>query len=115
MRKSLMFAASWSAFSAAALAQSSVSLYGLVDAGITYTNNVKGHSLWQETSGAVNSTRWGLRGTEDLGGGLSAIFTLEGGFSTNNGTLSQGGREFGRQAFVGLADSKFGALTFGRQ
>ncbi|QYD71907.1 porin [Paraburkholderia edwinii] len=115
MRKTLMFAALSSVLSSASHAQSSVSLYGLVDAGITYTNNVKGHSLWQETSGAVNSTRWGLRGTEDLGGGLMAIFTLEGGFSTNNGTLSQGGREFGRQAFVGLADSKFGALTLGRQ
>jgi GBP family porin len=115
MKKSFIFAALSSALATAAHAQSSVSLYGLVDAGITYTNNVKGHANWQETSGSVNSSRWGLRGNEDLGDGLRAIFTLEGGFSTNNGTLGQGGREFGRQAFVGLASKDYGTVTFGRQ
>ncbi|WP_460903055.1 porin [Paraburkholderia jirisanensis] len=115
MKKTFMLAALPGILASAAHAQSSVSLYGLIDAGITYTNNVKGHANWQETSGSVNSSRWGLRGKEDLGAGLSAIFTLEGGYSTNNGTLGQGGREFGRQAFVGLADSRFGQVTLGRQ
>ena len=63
----------------------------------------------------MNGSRWGLRGAEDLGGGLKAIFTLENGFSIMNGTNGQGGREFGRQAFVGLSSDQFGAVTLGRQ
>ncbi len=63
----------------------------------------------------MNGSRWGLRGAEDLGGGLKAIFTLENGFGINDGTLKQGGREFGRQAFVGLSSNQFGSVTLGRQ
>ncbi|GAB5096325.1 MULTISPECIES: porin [unclassified Caballeronia] len=102
-----------------ARAQSSVTLYGLIDAGLMYTNNVaKGGSqgsLWQATSGNINGSRWGLRGSEDLGGGLKAIFVLENGFNLQTGRLGQNGREFGRQAYVGLASSDYGALTLGRQ
>jgi GBP family porin len=115
MKKTLMVAALTGVLATAAHAQSSVTLYGLIDAGITYTNNQHGHSNWQETSGSVNGSRWGLRGSEDLGGGLKAIFTLENGFGINDGTLKQGGREFGRQAFVGLTSDQFGAVTLGRQ
>ncbi|MGN8107751.1 porin [Paraburkholderia sp. 22098] len=115
MKKTLMVAALTGVFATAAHAQSSVTLYGLIDAGITYTNNQHGHSNWQETSGSVNGSRWGLRGAEDLGGGLKAIFTLENGFGINDGSLKQGGREFGRQAFVGLSSTQFGAVTLGRQ
>jgi general bacterial porin, GBP family len=115
MKKTLMVAALTGVFATAAHAQSSVTLYGLIDAGITYTNNQHGHSNWQETSGSVNGSRWGLRGSEDLGGGLKAIFTLENGFGINDGTLKQGGREFGRQAFVGLTSDQFGSVTLGRQ
>ncbi len=115
MKKTLMVAALTGVFATAAHAQSSVTLYGLIDAGITYTNNQGGHSNWKETSGSVNGSRWGLRGAEDLGGGLKAIFTLENGFSIANGTLGQNGREFGRQAFVGLSSDQFGSITLGRQ
>jgi len=122
MKKTLMVAALTGVFATAAHAQSSVTLYGLIDAGITYTNNNivpgsggQGHSNWKATSGSVNGSRWGLRGSEDLGGGLKAIFTLENGFNIMNGTNSQGGREFGRQAFVGLSSNQFGAVTLGRQ
>ncbi|MGY6255939.1 porin [Paraburkholderia caledonica] len=115
MKKTLMVAALTGVFATAAHAQSSVTLYGLIDAGITYTNNQHGHSNWQQTSGSVNGSRWGLRGAEDLGGGLKAIFTLENGFGINDGSLKQGGREFGRQAFVGLSSTQFGAVTLGRQ
>ncbi|WP_323118465.1 porin [Burkholderia alba] len=115
MKKTLIVAALSGVFASAAYAQSSVTLYGLIDAGITYTNNQHGHSAWQETSGSVNGSRWGLRGAEDLGGGLKAIFVLENGFGINNGTLKQSGREFGRQAFVGLSQDQFGSLTLGRQ
>jgi GBP family porin len=115
MKKTLMVAALSGVFATAAHAQSSVTLYGLIDAGLTYTNNQGGSHNFKETSGAVNGSRWGLRGAEDLGGGLKAIFTLENGFSIANGTLGQGGREFGRQAFVGLSSDQFGAVTLGRQ
>jgi GBP family porin len=115
MNKPLIAAALSGAFAVAAHAQSSVTLYGLIDAGITYTSNQGGHSSWQETSGAVNGSRWGLRGAEDLGGGLKAVFVLESGFGINNGELKQNDRLFGRQAFVGLTADQYGALTFGRQ
>ena len=101
-----------------ASAQSSISLYGILDAGVTYTNRVdtrtqKG-ALVQFTSGSSQGSRWGLKGTEELGGGLKAIFTLENGFDVGTGELLQGGRQFGRQAFVGLTGN-WGGLTFGRQ
>ncbi|SAK59941.1 outer membrane protein, (porin) [Caballeronia arationis] len=115
MKKTLMVAALTGVFATAAHAQSSVTLYGLIDAGITYTNNQQGHSNFKATSGSVNGSRWGLRGAEDLGGGLKAIFTLENGFNIMNGNNGQGGREFGRQAFVGLSSQQFGAVTLGRQ
>ncbi|PCE28545.1 porin [Burkholderia ubonensis] len=115
MKKTLIVAALSGVFATAAHAQSSVTLYGLIDAGITYTNNQGGHSSWQQSTGSVNGSRWGLRGAEDLGGGLKAIFTLENGFGINNGTLKQNGREFGRQAFVGLSHNVYGSVTLGRQ
>ncbi|MBY8606885.1 porin [Burkholderia arboris] len=115
MKKNLIVTALSGVIVTAAHAQSSVTLYGLIDAGITYTNNQGGHSSWSERSGQINGSRWGLRGTEDLGGGLKAIFVLENGFNIANGTLGQGGREFGRQAFVGLSHDQFGAVTLGRQ
>src|ERR1700691_2693704 len=92
MKKTVMLAALTGAFATAAHAQSSVTLYGLIDADITYTSNQAGHSTWQETDGAINTSRWGLRGSEDLGGGLKAIFTLENGFNVSTGALRQDGR-----------------------
>src|SRR5258706_3982107 len=74
MKKSLFALGVLGTFAGAANAQSSVTLYGLIDAGITYTNNQGGAKNVQATSGAVNGSRWGLRGAEDLGGGLKAIF-----------------------------------------
>ncbi|MEM5340191.1 porin [Paraburkholderia azotifigens] len=100
--------------------QNSVTFYGLIDAGLTYTNNQiagtgSGHSNWEMTSGAVQYSRWGLRGTEDLGAGLKVIFTLENGFNLNNGQYSSSNRIFNRQAYVGLSSREYGALTLGRQ
>jgi predicted porin len=104
----------------AAHAQSSVTLYGLIDAGLMYTNNVKpkggaGGPLFQATSGEINGSRFGFRGAEDLGGGLKAIFVLENGFSVTNGKLAQDSRLFGRQAYVGLSSDQWGTVTLGRQ
>jgi predicted porin len=100
---------------APAFAQSSVTLYGLIDEGIDYTNNVRGHSVYEMTSGYAQGSRWGLKGAEDLGGGNSAVFQIESGFNAGSGALAQGGRGFGRQAFVGLANERYGTLTLGRQ
>jgi len=99
----------------AAHAEGSVALYGLVDAGIAYTNNVGGSGRVALTSGNISGSRFGLRGAEDLGDGLKAIFVLENGFSVNNGQLGQNSRLFGRQAFVGLTSNNFGTVTMGRQ
>ena len=119
MKKTILAAAALGSFSIVAQAQSSVTLYGLLDAGITYANKVAtstGHdSLVKYGDGVASGSRWGLRGTEDLGGGLKAIFVLESGFSTGDGTSGQGGALFGRQAFVGLTKDGIGSVTFGRQ
>ncbi|TCK84339.1 porin [Paraburkholderia sp. BL9I2N2] len=111
------------AYAGSSYAQSAVTLYGLVDTSITYANNQRaggagapGSSNWALSSGNLSSSRWGLRGHEDLGGGLSAVFTLENGFSGVNGQAANKGVDlFGRQAFVGLQSNQYGSLTFGRQ
>jgi len=103
------------ALAAQAHAQSSVTLYGVIDNGIDYTNNVQGSKVFEMQSGYVQGSRWGLKGTEDLGGGLTTVFKIESGFNADNGALGQGGLGFGRQAFVGLADARLGTLTIGRQ
>jgi general bacterial porin, GBP family len=120
MKKTLVLAAVAASFASAAYAQSSVTLYGVVDAGLSYVNNeasVTGsahHSAVALTSGNVDGSRWGLRGKEDLGGGLAAVFTLESGFNLANGRSTVSGRSFDRQAFAGLS-SPYGTLTLGRQ
>lgn len=100
-----------------AQAQSSVTLYGILDDGLTYTNSAAGHSSIVEQDGnntGLTGSRLGLRGTEQLGNGLNGIFDLENGYTLPNGGLQQGGLLFGRQAYVGLS-SNYGTLTFGRQ
>lgn len=97
---------------------SMVTLYGLIDQGIEYVNNVaKGKNAttnaYRMGDGTATSY-FGIRGSEDLGGGTKAIFDLQGGFMPSNGTSRQGGRLFGRQSYVGL-DGAYGRLTFGRQ
>ncbi|WP_321938205.1 porin [Burkholderia cepacia] len=119
MKKTIAAAAALGMFGTAAHAQSSVTLYGLIDAGITYSNKVAtsgGHGkLVKYGDGVASGSRWGIRGTEDLGGGLKALFVLENGFSSGDGSIGQGGALFGRQAFVGLSKNGIGSLTFGRQ
>ncbi|SMG60728.1 porin [Paraburkholderia susongensis] len=95
-------------------AQSEVTLYGLLDTGISYVSNAGGGSQVLQQSGIMRGNRWGMKGEEDLGNGVKAIFALESGFTLENGALSQGGAEFGRQAYVGF-ENAYGRLTFGRQ
>ncbi|WP_414694277.1 porin [Paraburkholderia sp.] len=95
-------------------AQSSVTLYGIIDAGITYVSNAGGSHQVKFDDGVSYGNRWGLKGTEDLGGGLKAVFKLESGFHVGDGTLTNGGSLFGRQAYVGV-QSNWGTLTLGNQ
>jgi predicted porin len=106
-------------------AQSSVALYGIIDLGVDYANNVvngangnlvpgSGGKLVQMQSGVPAGSRWGLRGSEDLGGGYSAIFRLESGFDAATGGLG-GGLAFSRNAYVGLKSDRYGQVTLGKQ
>jgi GBP family porin len=113
--KAFVIAACTAGYACSAQAQSSVTLYGIIDASLTYTNNAGGKSLTQAGSGSVTGSHWGMLGHEDLGGGTTAVFQLESGFSVMNGTLRQGGREFGYQAYAGLSNNRFGTVTLGRQ
>ncbi|PSB92406.1 porin [Candidatus Pandoraea novymonadis] len=115
MKKSLLALGVLGAFAGAANAQSSVTLYGIVDAGLTYVTNDSGHRKFLQSDGNMQGSRWGLKGTEDLGGGLKAIFVLENGFSVSNGSSGQGGRQFGHEAYVGLSSNTAGTITMGRQ
>ncbi|WP_240160942.1 porin [Burkholderia sp. Ax-1719] len=100
--------------SSVAHAQSSVTLYGVADVGMVFNSNSGGKQQYGLASGNASSSVWGLKGSEDLGGGLAAIFTVENGYSATSGTISQNGTLFGRQAFVGLSGNA-GTLTLGRQ
>ncbi|KXU93923.1 porin [Caballeronia megalochromosomata] len=115
MKKSLFALCALGVAVSGAHAQSSVTLYGVIDTAIAYANNIGGHHNFYMNSGNLQGSRWGLRGAEDLGGGLKAIFVLENGFNAFTGALGQGGDEFGRQAYVGLQSAQFGTVTLGRQ
>ncbi|MDH6249155.1 GBP family porin [Polynucleobacter sphagniphilus] len=158
MKKSLLAIAAMTAFAGAAQAQSSVTVYGILDvAAIGQTNSgnlnstavtvpaalagsngtggstIKPGSTFGISSNGESMSRLGFKGSEDLGGGTKAIFTLEQGFSPstgelgNTGMLNQNssanisgdssiqGQLFNRGAFVGLSNDKFGTLTAGRQ
>lgn len=103
-------------------AQSSVLLYGVIDFGMDYANNAQkavpggrtGASQYMMSSSIMQGNRWGLRGTEDLGGGYKTIFVLESGMDIGTGNFQQGGDLFGRQAYVGIS-APYGTITLGRQ
>ncbi|SAL46121.1 porin [Caballeronia peredens] len=98
-----------------AAAQSSVTLYGVADTFFQFLNN-GGQQSWSLRSGGNSGSLFGLKGTENLGGGLSAVFTLENGYNINNGTfLADSSAMFYRQAWVGLAHEKYGSISLGRQ
>ncbi|MCK4120884.1 MULTISPECIES: porin [Ralstonia solanacearum species complex] len=106
--------ASWAVVTPA-FSQGSVTLYGVLDEGLNYTNNVGGHSQVALASGFPHGSRWGLKGAEAIGGGIKTIFQLENGFDVDSGRAFQGGLLFGRQAYVGVSSDTLGALTAGRQ
>ena len=114
MKKVLFTLLALGAASGGALAQSSVTIYGVADAGLVLDKDAAGDRLTRVASGIASGSRIGFKGKEDLGGGLSANFVLESGFNIDTGTSGQGGLLFGRQAYVGLSGSA-GAVTLGRQ
>ncbi|MCW5655664.1 porin [Hydrogenophaga sp.] len=112
MKKSLVALAVLGAFAGAASAQSSVSIYGIVDAYVgSEDTGAAGGSVTKLDSGGLQASRLGFKGTEDLGGGLSAIFGLEAGLTVDNGTA--GGFKFDRQSFVGF-EGGFGQIIAGK-
>jgi predicted porin len=115
MKKSLLALAVLGAFAGAASAQSSVTLYGIADVGFQYDDFKRsGASSRQAIDGGFQAgNRLGFRGSEALGSGLNAIFVLEAGFNIDSGSSGQGGRLFGRQAFLGV-DGNIGTLVAGR-
>ncbi len=115
MKKNLIALAVFGAFSGAALAQSNVTLYGIIDVNYQYNDpDVSGASSTSGINGGHQSgNRWGIRGSEALSPNLNAVFTLEGGFNIDDGTQAQGGRLFGRQAWGGLSGG-WGTLVGGR-
>jgi predicted porin len=120
MRKSLIALAALGAFAGAAQAQTSVTLYGTIDANIEYVNRAAtptggGGSILRMGSGGFASNRWGIRGVENLGGGLSGVFVIESGYNTDTGTSFNATRTYDRQTYVGLKSDTYGQLTFGRQ
>jgi len=104
-----------------AFAQTNVTLFGLVDLNVSnYSSGSKANAgnltLMQDgTTNGLNGSRWGIRTTEDLGGGLKAGVWMEAGLNADNGNLAQGGRAFGRQIFVSLSSPTAGELRVGRQ
>ncbi len=124
MKKSLIALALMGAFSGAAFAQSNVTMYGILDVNYTWQEQptvvgtgtaarVQQESVSMIDGSHQSGNRWGVRGTEALGGGLSAIFALEAGFNIDTGTSAQGGRLFGRQAYAGLSGG-WGSVVAGR-
>lgn len=98
-----------------AAAQSSVTLYGVVDVFMQYQGNGAVHTF-SERSGGNTGSMLGLKGSEDLGSGWKAAFDVENGFNANNGTFFVDSTSmFYRQSWVGLTNEKYGSLTFGRQ
>ncbi|HJV50538.1 MAG TPA: porin [Noviherbaspirillum sp.] len=112
MKKSIIALAVLGTLAGTAFAQTNITIYGVVDAGVVYDNS--GNRNWKLDSGNQSGSRIGFKGTEDLGSGLSAIFNLENGFTTDDGRQANGGRLFGRQAWVGLKGG-FGSVKMGRQ
>jgi predicted porin len=100
-----------------AFAQTSVTLYGIVDTSIRYLTNANASNDSQIAMGIgpITGSRFGFKGSEDLGGGLSAVFRLENGFNVWNGQLASSNTLFNRMAYVGLSSNQYGAVTLGRQ
>ncbi|VVE25348.1 porin [Pandoraea terrigena] len=115
MKREIVIGSIALAFCSHAVAQtSSVTMYGVIDGFLEYTNTGT-HTTARMGSSGLYGSRWGLKGIENLGGGLKAGFVLEQGFNISNGTAADPARQFNRQAYVSLSKDNVGELRFGRQ
>lgn len=112
MKKAALAIAALAACTSSAWAQSSVTLYGIVDSAVRYLSNNNG-SQKQLVPGGMSESRLGVNVTEDMGGGLKALVNLEHRFNSDTGT--QSATEFWRQSWVGLQSNDFGQIRLGRQ
>ncbi|HEY9281646.1 MAG TPA: porin [Eoetvoesiella sp.] len=123
MKKTLLVAALAVGFAGVAHAETSVTLYGIADAGIGYEKRTSANGADSKRVGLVDGVasgnRWGLKGAEDLGNGLQAVFQLESGYDITTGSQLQSDEDtdrlFGRHATIGLKSASWGQLDFGRQ
>lgn len=122
MKKSLIAVAVLGAFASAAHADDALTMYGVIDAAIRSNTNAsynattgKTQSFTGFSQGLFNGSRVGLTGSENLGNGMKAIYTLEAGLILGTGVIDQQGQLFGRQSWAGISDETYGALTLGRQ
>nr|WP_315398559.1 porin [uncultured Duganella sp.] len=113
MQKNIIGALALGLFSSTAMAQSSVTVYGIADAGLLVERGAAGQTS-KIGSGIASGSRLGIKGKEDLGGGMSLAFGLENGNNLDTGTAAQGGVLFGRQAYLCLT-TPAGAFSIGRQ
>jgi len=122
MQKKYLLAVSTCAllsFNLATHSESLITMYGIIDSGLVY-QNLTGNETYNGSraglsSGTQTTSRWGMKGTEDLGDGYSLNFVLESSFETNNGALLSGGRIFGLQSWFGVGKQDLGYVRFGRQ
>jgi predicted porin len=115
LKKQLFLFCALGACAAASHAQSAITLYGDVDQYIGWIKSAGGHSILGLNDGAILRSRLGVRGIEDLGGGLQAKFNLEQGIGADAGTAADSSRLFDRQAWVGLGNNTLGEIRLGRQ
>ncbi|MGV7207043.1 porin [Oxalobacteraceae bacterium A2-2] len=115
MKKKVLTKAALALLAHGAWAQSNVTMYGVVDAGLALENGNKDGAVRKLTGGIASGSRLGFKGTEDLGNGGYALFQLEAGIQADTGASAQGGVLLGRQAFVGVGSRELGAITLGRQ
>ncbi|MGQ3092678.1 MAG: porin [Roseateles sp.] len=114
MKKASLAVAVLAASTSAAWAQSSVTLYGIVDAAVRYTSNANSNTSTKTLQpGGMSQSRLGVNITEDMGGGLKALANMEHRLNSDTGTVAAG--DFWRQAWVGLQSNQLGQIRLGRQ
>lgn len=128
MKKSILFIALTSALATSAHAESTVSLYGLVDTAYAFkqvkvTETLSNGTLFSRVksralgidNGFAGGSYWGMEGVEDLGNGTRALFALESGFNASNGSAEEDGALFNGHAYLGLSNDVWGSFTIGHQ
>lgn len=114
-KASVVIAGSLLGLSITAHAQSSVTMFGLIDTGITYVSNQGGNKNFSTDDGINGPNLWGFLGSEDVGGGTKVVFNLTDQFLLNSGSFLPGQSLFSRNAYVGVTNTQYGSFTLGNQ